>query len=77
VYRNRWNHETHACLGFIRFLRRAEFIKEQKELEEHQRARRASVETLQDSMVYVYDEIIRVVRPFMEERVWARQRDTP
>ena len=24
MYRNRRTHETHACLGFVRFLRRAE-----------------------------------------------------
>jgi len=40
-------------------------IKEQKALEKHQRAHGASVNTLQDSMVYAYDQIIEVVRPFM------------
>ncbi len=42
-------------------------IKEQKVLEKHQRATKASGETLQDSMVYAYDQIIEVVRPFMED----------
>jgi len=42
-------------------------IREQKELESHQRAKAASVETLQDSMVYAYDAIVRVVQPFMED----------
>ena len=42
-------------------------IREQKELERHQRAKAASVETLQDSMVYAYDAIIRVVQPFIED----------
>jgi hypothetical protein len=41
-------------------------IREQKELEKHQRAKHASVETLQDSMVYAYDAIVDVVKPFME-----------
>jgi len=42
-------------------------IQEQKALEKHQRAARASVETLQDSMVYAYDQIIEVVKPFMDD----------
>ncbi|MBV9507959.1 MAG: hypothetical protein JO323_23460 [Acidobacteriia bacterium] len=44
----------------------AKIIREQKELEWHQRANGASVETLQDSMVYAYDAIVRVVQSFME-----------
>ena len=42
-------------------------IKDQKELERFQRSKKASVNTLQDSMVYAYDEIIRVVKPFMKD----------
>jgi hypothetical protein len=42
-------------------------IRDQKVLEKHQRANRASVETLQDSMVYAYDAIVEVIGPFMEE----------
>jgi len=42
-------------------------ITDQKALEKHQRARRASAETLQDSMVYAYDEIVRVMKPFIGE----------
>ena len=41
-------------------------IRKQKALEKHQRATKASVETLQDSMVYAYDEIVEVMEPFME-----------
>ena len=44
-------------------------ISDQKTLEKHQRAKRASVETLQDSMVYAYDAIIKVVEPFMDDSV--------
>jgi hypothetical protein len=42
-------------------------IREQKALEKYQRAKEASVETLQDSMVYAYKEIIQVVKPFMDD----------
>lgn len=42
-------------------------IRQQKGLEKHQRAEHASVETLQDSMVYAYDEIVQVMKPFMED----------
>ena len=41
-------------------------IREQKKLERHQRETYASVETLQDSMVYAYDAIVEVVTPFMD-----------
>jgi hypothetical protein len=41
-------------------------IRDQKKLEKHQRAKRASVNTLQDSMVYAYDQIIKVMQPFMD-----------
>ena len=41
-------------------------IRDQKVLEKHQRATKASVETLQDSMVYAYDQIVEVIQPFME-----------
>jgi hypothetical protein len=51
--------ETDAIRAIVKIIR------EQKELERHQRAARASVETLQDSMVYAYDEIIEVMKPFM------------
>ena len=42
-------------------------IRDQKALEKHQRATKASVETLQDSMVYAYDQIIEVLQPFMDD----------
>ena len=41
-------------------------IRDQKVLEKHQRATKASVETLQDSMVYAYDQIVEIVQPFMD-----------
>jgi hypothetical protein len=41
-------------------------IKDQKVLEKHQRATKASVETLQDSMVYAYDQIVEIVQAFMD-----------
>jgi hypothetical protein len=41
-------------------------IMDQKVLEKHQRAAKASVETLQDSMVYAYDQIIEALQPFMD-----------
>ena len=41
-------------------------IRQQKALEKHQRSERASVNTLQDSMVYAYDQIVEVMRAFME-----------
>lgn len=40
-------------------------IEDQKQLESHQRRNGASINTLQDSMVYAYDQIIRIVEPFM------------
>jgi hypothetical protein len=42
-------------------------IRDQKVLEKHQRSKRASTNTLHDSMVYAYDQIIEVVQPFMED----------
>jgi hypothetical protein len=42
-------------------------IRQQKALEKHQRSSRASVNTLQDSMVYAYDQITEVMRPFMDD----------
>jgi hypothetical protein len=42
-------------------------VRDQKILEAHQRSTDASVETLQDSMVYAYDAIVEIVKPFMEE----------
>lgn len=42
-------------------------IKEQKALEKHQRETKASTNTLHDSMVYAYDQIIEVVLPFMDD----------
>jgi hypothetical protein len=44
-----------------------QIIRKQKALEKHQRATKASVETLQDSMVYAYDEIVEVIQPFMDD----------
>ncbi len=41
-------------------------VRQQKALEKHQRSSTASVNTLQDSMVYAYDQIVEVVRPFMD-----------
>jgi len=41
-------------------------IREQKALENHQRSTHASVETLQDSMVYAYDAIVALMKPFMD-----------
>jgi hypothetical protein len=42
-------------------------IRQQKALEKHQRSSRASVNTLQDSMVYAYDQIVEVMQPFIED----------
>ena len=42
-------------------------IRDQKALEGHQRSKHASTNTLHDSMVYAYDQIIEVVQPFMED----------
>jgi len=42
-------------------------IREQKALEKHQRAEKASVITLQDSMVYAYDQVVKVIRPFIDD----------
>jgi len=42
-------------------------IRQQKALEKHQRRERASVNTLQDSMVYAYDQIIEV-QSFIEDQ---------
>ena len=53
--------ETDAIRAIVKIIRK------QKALEKHQRATKASVETLQDSMVYAYDEIVEVIQPFMEE----------
>ena len=44
-----------------------EIIRDQKALEKYHRSKRASVNTLQDSMEYAYHKIIKVVRPFMED----------
>jgi hypothetical protein len=52
--------ETDAIRAIVKIIRK------QKALEKHQRATKASVETLQDSMVYAYDEIVEVMEPFME-----------
>jgi hypothetical protein len=41
-------------------------IRDQKTLEKHQRSTGASVETLQDSMVYAYDQIVELIQPFIE-----------
>jgi hypothetical protein len=53
--------ETDAIRAIVKIIRN------QKKLEKHQRATKASVETLQDSMVYAYDEIVEVVKPFMDQ----------
>jgi hypothetical protein len=53
--------ETDAIRAIVKIIRK------QKALEKHQRATKASVNTLQDSMVYAYDEIVEVIQPFMEE----------
>jgi hypothetical protein len=53
--------ETEAIRSIVKIIR------EQKALEKHQRAKRASFETLQDSMVYAYVEIVEVIEPFMED----------
>ena len=54
------NDEREAIQAIIKIIR------DQKKLEKHQRAKRASVNTLQDSMVYAYDQIIEVLQPFMD-----------
>ena len=51
--------ETDAIRAIVQIIRK------QKALEKHQRATKASVETLQDSMVYAYDEIVNVIKPFI------------
>jgi hypothetical protein len=53
--------ETDAIRAIVKIIRN------QKNLEKHQRATHTSVETLQDSMVYAYDEIVEVVKHFMDE----------
>jgi hypothetical protein len=53
--------ETDAIRAIVKIIRN------QKKLEKHQRATKASVETLQDSMVYAYDEIVEVIQPFMDD----------
>jgi hypothetical protein len=53
--------ETDAIRAIVKIIRK------QKALEKHQRAERASVNTLQDSMVYAYDQIIQVVKPFIDD----------
>lgn len=42
-------------------------VKDQKALEKHQRAKKASVSTIQDSMVYAYDKIVEVLQPYMDD----------
>ncbi len=48
-------------------------IRDQKALEKHQREARASTNTLHDSAVYAYDQIVEIVQPFMDgdDRVGA------
>jgi hypothetical protein len=46
-----------------------EIIQEQKALQKFHCSTNASVETVRDSMVYAYDEIIKVVKPFMDDEV--------
>ncbi len=53
--------EAQAILEIVKIIR------EQKALEKHQREARASTNTLHDSMVYAYDQIIEVVQPFMDD----------
>ena len=42
-----------------------QIIQDQKKLESYQRSTSASVNTLQDSMVYAYDKIVTIIKPFM------------
>lgn len=53
--------QTNAIRAIIKIIR------DQKTLEKHQRETRASTNTLHDSMVYAYDQIIEVVQPFMDD----------
>jgi hypothetical protein len=53
--------ETEAIRAIVKI------ITEHKALEKYQRTNEASFETLQDSMVYAYDEIIQVIKPFMDD----------
>jgi hypothetical protein len=62
--------ETEAIRAIVKI------ITEQKALEKYQRAKEASVETLQDSMVYAYDEIIQVVKPFIDDEGSGQQNPT-
>jgi len=43
-------------------------VRDQRALERHQRSRKASPETLQDSMVYAYSEILEVLHRFLDEQ---------
>ncbi len=52
--------ETDAIRAIVQIIRK------QKALEKHQRATKASVVTLQDSMVYAYDQIVEILQPFMD-----------
>jgi hypothetical protein len=54
------NDEREAIQAIIKIIR------DQKKLEKHQRAKRASVNTLQDSMVYAYDQIVEIIQPFTD-----------
>jgi hypothetical protein len=53
----------HAAIGAI-----VTIIDDQKKLESHQRSTGASENTIQDSMVYAYDEIVRIIEPFMSPK---------
>ncbi len=53
--------EAQAILEIVKIIR------EQKVLEKHQREKRSSTNTLHDSMVYAYDQIVEIVRPFMDD----------
>ncbi len=58
--------EQEAMSAFIRI---GNIVKDQKALEEHQRAHHASFDTLQDSMVFAYDAIVRIMKPFIDDEL--------
>ena len=59
------NAEAQAVIQSI-----VKIIRDQKALERHQRCTKASINTLQDSMVYAYDQITEIIQPFMDGETW-------
>jgi len=51
----------HAAIRAI-----VEIINEQQKLERHQRKVNAWLETIQDSIVYAYSDILKVLAPYLE-----------